>query len=136
MNKKILMGSIIAVAILVLVTTTSAVNVKTEGDAGSGSVEILDISFERLKIIATIKSINASARTLPVDFYKSRIVGGNPSNPKYIRTILWTISPGEIIDVPCLWLGFGHYIIQVKVQDMGEASQEVRWFLFFGWEVN
>jgi len=135
MNKKILIGSIIAGGILVLVSTAPAVDVKIEDDTSSGSVEILDISFEGLKIIATIKSIDASARSLPVDFYKSRIVGGNPSNPRYIRTILWCISPGEIVDVPCLWMGFGHHIIQVKVQEMDEASQEVRWFLFFGWEV-
>ena len=136
MNKKILICSIIVISIMVLVSTTPAVDVKIEDDTGSGSVEILDISFEGLKIIATIKSIDASARSLPVDFYKSRIVGGNPSNPRYIRTALWCISSGEIVDVPCLWVGFGHYIIQVKVKDMGEASQEVRWFLFFGWEVN
>ncbi len=135
MNKKIFLGSIIAAVILVLVSSSSAIDVKTDGDTGSGSVEIIDISFEGLKIIATIKSIDVGARSLPVDFYKSRIVGGNPSNPRYIRTILWCISPGEIVDVPCLWIGFGHYIIQVKVQEMDEASQEVRWFLFFGWEV-
>jgi len=136
MNNKIFIYNIIAIALLILMSTTPAIDVKTKEDTGNGSVEILDISFEGLKIIASIKSIDASARSLPVDFYKSRIVGGNPSNPKYIRTILWCISPGETVDVPCLWVGFGHYIIQVKVQDMGEASQEVRWFLFFGWEVN
>jgi len=48
MNKNILIGSIVAVAILVLVSTTPAVDVKIEDDTGSGSVEILDISFEGL----------------------------------------------------------------------------------------
>ncbi len=136
MRKKLLLGSIIAFVILILVSTTSAFDFKTDGDTRSGSVEILNISFEGLKIISKIKSIDASSRSLPVDFYKSRIIGGNPSNTRHIRTILWCISPGEIVDVPCFWIGLGHYIIQVKVEDMGEASQEVLWFLFFGLEVN
>jgi len=136
MQKRILVCSVIAIVMLVLVSTTSAVNEKTHGNTETGSVEILDISFEGLKIIAKIKSINVSARSLPVDFYKTRIVGGNPCNPKHILTILWCISPGEIVEVPCLWIGFGHYIIQVKVQLMGEATQEVWWFLLFGLEVN
>jgi len=122
MQKRILVCSVIAIVMLVLVSTTSAVNEKTHGNTETGSVEILDISFEGLKIIAKIKSINVSARSLPVDFYKTRIVGGNPCN--------------EIVEVPCLWIGFGHYIIQVKVQLMGEATQEVWWFLLFGLEVN
>lgn len=135
MENKLLIHSLLIILILVLVSTTTAVDVKPDKNTGWESVEILDISFEDLNIIATIKSINASARSLPVDFYKSRIIGGNPSNPKYIRTILWSISPGEIIEVPCLWIGFGHYIITVKVQDIDEASQEVWWFLFFGLKV-
>jgi hypothetical protein len=136
MEYKLLIHSLFIILILVLVSTMPAVDVKPDRNTGWGSVEILDISFEDLNIIATIKSINASARSLPVDFYKSRIIVGKPSNPRYVRTILWCISPGEIVEVPCLWIGFGHYIITVKVQDMDEASQEVWWFLFFGLKVD
>ncbi len=135
MKNKLLLYNLLAVLMLILISTTSAVDVKSNINTNNGSVEILDISFEDLKIITTIKSINASARSLPVDFYKSRIVGGIPNNPKYIRTILWSISPGEIVEVPCLWIGFGNYIINVKVQEMDDASQEVWWFLLFGLKV-
>lgn len=107
-----------------------------ESNTDEYSIEIIDISFEGPKIIVAIKSIGYNLRTFPVDFYKSRIVGGNPTEPKYLGTYLATIRSGETIYIPKIWLGFGHYIIHVKIDWFDKAFQEVWWFLFFGWKIN
>ena len=145
MNKKkrILVASFFAVMMLIVSfpqlgghVQQKVFNGETEGNTGGGSIEIIDISFEGLKIIATIKSIDANPRTIGVNFYKSHIIGGNPTDPMLIGSKLDGITPGETIYVSKIWIGFGHYIIQVELVGYGEASQEVWWFLFFGWEVN
>lgn len=145
MNKKkrILVASFFVVMMLIVSfpqlgghVQQQVFNGETEGDTGDGSIEIIDISFEGLKIIATIKSIDVGQRTIQVNFYKSRIIGGNPTDPMLIGSKLGSIKPGETIYVSKIWLGFGHCIIQVELMGFDEASQEVWWFLFFGWEVN
>jgi hypothetical protein len=108
----------------------------TEDNKGDGGIEIIDISFEGMKIIATIKSLDVGQRTIQVNFYKSRIIGGNPTDPMLIGSKLGSIKPGETIYVSKIWLGFGHCIIQVELMGFDEASQELWWFLFFGGKVN
>ena len=105
-------------------------------DSNSGILYITDISFEGLKIIATIKSIDANYRTIWIDFYKSRIVNENPTEPVLIGSNFASIKQGQTIYVPKLWLGFGHYIISVKIINHAELSQEVLWFVFTGIEIN
>ena len=145
MNKKkrILVASFFAVMMLIVSfpqlgghVQQQVFNGETEIDTDSGNIEITDISFRGLKIIATIYNIDANPRTIQVNFYKSRIIGGNPTDPMLIGSKLGSIKPGETIYVPKIWLGFGHYIIQVELMGFDEASQEVWWLLFFGWEVN
>jgi len=111
-------------------------NGDTEDNKCDGGIKIIDISFEGLKITATIKSIDVGQRTIQVNFYKSSIIGGNPTDPMPIGSKLGSIKPGETIYVSKIWLGFGHCIIQVELMGFDEAFQEVWWFLFFGWEVN
>jgi hypothetical protein len=89
-----------------------------------------------LKIIATIKSIDANYRTIWIYFYKSRIINGNPTEPVLIGSNFASIKPGQTINVPKLWLGIGHYIISVKIINHAEYSQEVLWFVFTGLEIN
>jgi hypothetical protein len=108
----------------------------TEDNKGDGGIEIIDISFEGMKIIATIKSIDVGQRTIQVNFYKSRIIGGNPTDPMLIGSKLGSIKPGETIYLSKIWLGFGHCIIHVELMGFDEAFQEVWWFLFFGGKVN
>ena len=74
-------------------------NGETEGDTGDGGIEIIDISFEGLKIIATIKSIDVGQRTIQVNFYKSSIIGGNLTDPMLFGSKLGSIKPGETIYV-------------------------------------
>ena len=140
MNKKkrILVASFFAVMMLIVSfpqlgghVQQQVFNGETEIDTDSGNIEITDISFRGLKIIATIYNIDANPRTIQVNFYKSRIIGGNPTDPMLIGSKLGSIKPGETIYVPKIWLGFGHYIIQVELMGFDEASQEVWWLLFF-----
>jgi hypothetical protein len=138
-EKRILAGSFFVVIMLIVLfpqigghEQQQIFNVSTEDNKGDRGIEIIDISFEGMKIIATIKSIDIGQRTIQVNFYKSRIIGGNPTDPMLIGRKLGSIKPGETIFVSKIWLGFGHCIIQVELMGFDEASQEVWWFLFFG----
>lgn len=100
-------------------------------------IELVDISFEGMRIIATIRNTgDESMKTVMVKFSKSNLITDTPTNPIHIRDMMTEISAGETKDVTMKWIGFGHYIIQVEVVGFDVADQEVWWFLFFGWEVN
>jgi hypothetical protein len=142
-EKRILVGSFFVVMMLIVSFPQIGGHVQqqvssgsSENNKGNGGIEIIDISFEGMKIIATIKSIDIGQRTIQVNFYKSRIIGGNPTDPMPIGSKLGSIKPGETIYVSKIWLGFGHCIIQVELMGFDEAFQEVWWFLFFGGKVN
>jgi len=142
-NKRILTAFFLAAIILIISfpqfsgqLPENIVNKKINDVTNSGTLEIIDISFEGMKIIATIKSIDADYRTIWVYFYKSRIINGNPTVPILIGNNFASIRPGQTIFVPKIWLGFGHYIIYVKIFNHTDSSQEVLWFLFNGKEVN
>jgi len=82
MNKKkrVLIASFFLVIILIISfphlggqVQHQIFNKYKEDNPGYGSIEIINISFEGPKIIATIKSIDVGQRTIQVNFYKSRI---------------------------------------------------------------
>jgi len=131
-EKRILVGSFFVVMMLIVSfpqigghVQQQVSNGDTEDNKDDRGIETIDISFEGMKIIATIKSIDVGQRTIQVNFYKSRIIGGSPTDPMFIGSKLGSIKQGETIYVSKMWLGFGHCIIQVELMGFDEASQEV-----------
>ena len=145
---KIVKGSLLVICILMILPSISAIQIHPieEEDMLCNTnmqpdIEIVDISLKGKYITATIHSINAGGKTLVVDFTKSRIIGGIPTVPIPIicpiGDRMFGISPGETVEIQITWTGFGHYIIQVEMEEYGASAEvEVWWFLFFGWEIN
>ena len=84
MNKKILIGSIIAVTLLVLMSTTLAVNVKKDNE---NNIESIDFPIE---VISLIRG-NCQG-----------IGGGNPGGPLLIGQVSFTVHPAIGMNIRAL----------------------------------
>ena len=127
MNKKILIGSIIAVAILVLVTTTSAVNVNNSGDNHPPSTPIitgpewglLEVEYPFTFVSTDLDGDNISYLIdWDFDWEVTEFYG---SGEKIIRNQTF----------PC----YGTIVISARAQDThGEVSDWGYWFILINYD--